>query len=100
MPGMTRTDLLADSFVARGLSPQDMLGMIPTGRFAEPQTDAALIEWFRLRCGEAGHWPARLRRWRAVAVHASDGGPTRGLRVRTRKWCLAGSATAARQVPR
>lgn len=46
LPGMTRTELLADSFVARGLNLDDMLGMIPTGRFAEPADHAALIEWF------------------------------------------------------
>lgn len=46
MPGMTKTDMLTDSFVARGLNLADMLGMIPTGRFAEPADHAALIEWF------------------------------------------------------
>ncbi len=46
VPGMTRTDMLINSFAARGLNLDDMLGMIPTGRFAEPVDHAALVEWF------------------------------------------------------
>ncbi len=46
MPGMTKTEMLVDSFEARGLNLDDMLGLIPSGRFAVPADHAALVGWF------------------------------------------------------
>ncbi len=45
LPGMTRTEMLVDSFVARGLDLDSMLGMIPSGRFAEPSDHSELVAW-------------------------------------------------------
>jgi NAD(P)-dependent dehydrogenase (short-subunit alcohol dehydrogenase family) len=46
MPGMTRTEMLVESFHARGLDLDAMLALIPTGRFALPADHAAVVAWF------------------------------------------------------
>ena len=46
LPGMTKTEMLVDSFAARELNLDDMLGMIPSGRFAVPADHAVLVGWF------------------------------------------------------
>ena len=46
MPGMTKTDMLVSSFQERGFNLDDMLGLIPTGRFAMPADHAPLVGWF------------------------------------------------------
>ncbi len=45
MPGMTKTEMLVDSFAARGMSLDAMLNLIPAGRFALPEDHAALVAW-------------------------------------------------------
>jgi 2,3-dihydro-2,3-dihydroxybenzoate dehydrogenase len=58
MPGMTRTEMLVDSFVARGMSLDAMLNLIPAGRFASPEDHAALVAW--LASEEAQHVTGQL----------------------------------------
>ncbi len=58
MPGMTRTEMLVDSFAARGMSLDAMLDLIPAGRFAVPADHAALLAW--LASEEARHVTGQL----------------------------------------
>jgi NAD(P)-dependent dehydrogenase (short-subunit alcohol dehydrogenase family) len=58
MPGMTRTEMLVDSFAARGMSLNAMLNLIPAGRFALPADHAALVAW--LASEEAQHVTGQL----------------------------------------
>jgi NAD(P)-dependent dehydrogenase (short-subunit alcohol dehydrogenase family) len=52
-PGMTRTEMLVDSAVERGLDLDGMIGLIPAGRMATPDDHAALIAYFASE--EAAH---------------------------------------------
>jgi NAD(P)-dependent dehydrogenase (short-subunit alcohol dehydrogenase family) len=45
-PGMTRTDMLLDSAVERGLDLDGMVSLIPAGRMALPEDHAGLIFYF------------------------------------------------------
>jgi NAD(P)-dependent dehydrogenase (short-subunit alcohol dehydrogenase family) len=45
-PGMTRTELLLDSFAQRGLDVDAMVARIPTGRMSEAEDTAAMIAFF------------------------------------------------------
>jgi NAD(P)-dependent dehydrogenase (short-subunit alcohol dehydrogenase family) len=51
-PGMTRSVML-DKVIARGGSEEDLLALIPAGRFALPEDHAALVTW--LASDEAAH---------------------------------------------
>jgi 3-oxoacyl-[acyl-carrier protein] reductase len=51
-PGMTRSVML-DKVIARGGSEEDLLALIPAGRFALPEDHAALVAW--LASDEAAH---------------------------------------------
>jgi NAD(P)-dependent dehydrogenase (short-subunit alcohol dehydrogenase family) len=45
-PGMTRTEMLVNSAEERGLDLLAMVGLIPTGRMAEPEDHAGLVAYF------------------------------------------------------
>jgi NAD(P)-dependent dehydrogenase (short-subunit alcohol dehydrogenase family) len=45
-PGMTRTELLLESFAQRGLDVDAMVARIPTGRMSEAEDTAAMIAFF------------------------------------------------------
>jgi NAD(P)-dependent dehydrogenase (short-subunit alcohol dehydrogenase family) len=51
-PGMTRSVML-EKVIARGGSEEDLLALIPSGRFALPEDHAALVAW--LASDEASH---------------------------------------------
>jgi len=52
-PGMTWTEMLAESAVKRGLDLEAMMALIPAGRMAQPQDHAHLVAYFASE--EAGH---------------------------------------------
>lgn len=52
-PGMTHTEMLVSSAAERGLDLDAMLGLIPTGRMAEPADHAHLVAYFASE--EAAH---------------------------------------------
>jgi 2,3-dihydro-2,3-dihydroxybenzoate dehydrogenase len=45
-PGMTRTEMLVDSAVERGLDLETMVRLIPDGRMADPEEHAHLVVYF------------------------------------------------------
>ncbi len=52
-PGMTWTEMLANSAVERGLDLEAMVALIPAGRMAQPQDHANMVAYFASE--EAGH---------------------------------------------
>ena len=70
-PGMTRTELLAEAFDRRGSNLEDMVNLIPTGRFSTPADHAQLVAWFASDESGAGYRSSGVRGRRTVAADAT-----------------------------